>query len=101
MVSYASRVSQVLLDAVALVAASNREFVPVDEPKWIPWHLARLPHQPATLANLLEDAFRSPSRDVALRADAVLLEVLDLIDQSVPNADTRLGRFSLALARDE
>ncbi len=95
LVSYASRASQVLLDAVALVGAANREFVPVDEPKWIPWHLARLAQQPERLAGTLIEAFEAPSTEVAERADAVLREVLDLVDASVPGADTRVARFTL------
>jgi hypothetical protein len=97
-VSYASRVSPVMLDAVALVAAANRAFVPVDEPKWLPWHLARLERQPEQLADVLADAFGAPSRDVARRIDAVLREVLDLVDDAVPGADTRVARFALDLA---
>jgi len=98
LVSYASRVSQVLLDAVALVAAANREFVPVDEPKWMPWHLARLARQPMDLAGVLTEAFTSPSERAAGRVDDVLHAVLDLVDDSVPDADTRAARFALGLS---
>jgi hypothetical protein len=98
LISYARRVSQVMLDAVALLAAANREFVPVEEPKWIPWQLARLSRQPQGLANLLSDLFRSPSLENAYFGDAVLLEVLNLVDDAVPDADTRSARFALGLA---
>jgi predicted nucleotidyltransferase len=97
LLSYASRVSRVLLDAVALLAAANREFVPVDEPKWMRWHLARLARQPDRFADLTNEVFRSPTLELADEADRMLLQVLDLVDASVPNADTRNARFALEL----
>ena len=97
LLSYASRVSQVLLDAIALIAAVNREFVPVDEPKWMGWHLERLARQPDRFADLIDDVFRSPTRELAEEADRMLLQVLDLVDASVPQADTRIARFALGL----
>lgn len=97
LLSYASRVSHVLLDAVALIAAANREFVPVDEPKWMRWHLARLARLPDRFADLTDELFRSPRLELAQEADRILLEVLDLVDASVPQADTRVARFALDL----
>ena len=97
LLSYASRVSRVLLDAVGLVAAANRQFVPVDEPKWLSWHLSRLTRQPDRFGDLINEVFRSPTLDRAEEADRMLLQVLDLVDASVPDADTRSARFALEL----
>jgi len=76
----------------------NREFVPVDEPKWMPWHLGRLVRQPVGFAALIDAVFRSPSTELAQDADRMLLDILDLVDDAVPEADTRVARFALSLA---
>jgi len=37
--SFTARLSQLLLDVVALLGAVNRRFIPVEDPKWIAWHV--------------------------------------------------------------
>jgi hypothetical protein len=96
---YASRVSEVLLSAVALVGAANRAFIPVEDPKWLPWHLDRLDRVPRRLAVRIDDAMRSPSPAASEDADALLHEVLDLVDGLVPGANTAAPRYVLSLRR--
>ena len=47
--AFTARLSGLLLDVVAVLAAVNRWFIPVDDPKWLPWHLAHLTHAPVAL----------------------------------------------------
>jgi hypothetical protein len=95
--SFAARLSRVLLDAIALLAAANREFIPVDEPKWMPWHLGRLRHVPPDVVERIGRAMGAPSPVTVADADELLVEVLDLVDERVPGADTRLARFAIGL----
>ncbi len=96
--SFMARVSQVLLDAVALLGAVNRVFIPVDDPKWLPWHLGRLEHVPSAVVERIADGLRSPTPDAMADLEALLVEVLDLVDSHVPGADTRPARFAIALS---
>ena len=95
--SFAARVSHVLLDAVALLGAANREFIPVDDPKWLPWHLGRLDHVPPAAAERIAQGLRSPTPAALDDLDVLLVEVLDIVDAHVPGADTRLARFAIGL----
>ena len=95
--SFAARLSAVLLDVVAVLGAVNRRFIPVDEPKWLPWHLAQLTLVPTDLADRVQIALTAPS-PVTMRAlDAAVLETFDLVDRYIPGADTRAARYALAL----
>jgi hypothetical protein len=96
--SFAARVSHVLLDAVALLGAANRVFIPVDDPKWLPWHLGRLEHVPPAVAERIAEGLRSPTPDAMADLEALVVEVLDLVDSHVPDADTRLARFAIGLS---
>ena len=95
--SFAARVSHVLLDVVALLAAANRVCVPVDDPKWLPWQLDRLAVTPPAMAARIDRALRQPSPAAMVDLDALVAEVLDIVDARVPGADTRAARFALRL----
>jgi predicted nucleotidyltransferase len=95
--SFTTRLSAVLLDAIALLGAANRQFVPVGEPKWLPWHLSRLPEVPRGVLATIGRALLEPSPEAMADVDHLLAEILDLVDELVPGADTGTARFVLAL----
>jgi len=95
--SFSARMSAVLLHAVALVAAVNRAFISVTEPKWLPWQLGRLSHLPAQMSERINTALLHPSVEAMNDLHALLVEVLDLVDSHVPDANTRVGRFILSM----
>jgi hypothetical protein len=41
-ISYAARMAAIALAAIGTVAAVNRYALPLQDPKWLPWHLERL-----------------------------------------------------------
>ena len=86
-----------LLDAVALLAAANRVCLPVDDPKWLPWQLDRLAVAPPAMAARIDRALREPSPAAMADLDALVTEVLDIVDALVPGGDTRAARFALRL----
>jgi predicted nucleotidyltransferase len=96
--SFSARMSAVLLHAVALVAAANRAFVPVNEPKWLPWQLGRLSHVPPRMIERMNDALLYPSVDTMGDLEVLLGEVLDLVERHVSDADTSVGRFVLSMS---
>ncbi|HYU65998.1 MAG TPA: hypothetical protein VEK09_04545 [Jatrophihabitantaceae bacterium] len=97
MLSFAARLSRVLLDAVALLGAANREFVPVDDPKWMPWHLGRLRHVPPRIVERIERGLRDPSPAAMADLDDLLGEVLDIVERRIAGADIRAARFTIGL----
>jgi hypothetical protein len=97
LLSFAARLSRVLLEAVSLLGAANREFVPVDDPKWMPWHVDRLRHVPPRVVERIDRGLRTPSPEAMADLDDLLLEVLDIVDQHVAGADTRPARFAIGL----
>jgi hypothetical protein len=95
--SYAARLSGLALDVVAVLGTVNRRFIPVDEPKWLPWHLAQLTLVPTGLHELVHAALSAPSATTSRDLDAAVGEVLDLVDAHVPSADTRAARDAMTL----
>jgi hypothetical protein len=95
--SFSARLSAVLLHAVGLVAAANRAFVAVAEPKWLPWQIGRMEVAPPHMAERINAALIRPSPAAMRDVDDLLREVLDLVDASVRGADTSVGRFILSL----
>jgi len=95
--SFSARISAVLLHAVALVAAANRAFISVDEPKWLPWQLGRLTNTPPHMIERVNAALRHPSLEAMNDLSALLAEVLDLVERHVPGANTSVGRFILSM----
>lgn len=94
--SFSARISAVLLHAVALVAATNRAFISVAEPKRLPWQLGRLRNTPPHMSERVDGALRHPSLEAMNDLSALLAEVLDLVEMHVPDADTSVGRFILS-----
>jgi hypothetical protein len=95
--AFAARLSDLLLDVVAVLGAVNRRFIPVDEPKWLPWHLAQLTHVPADLDGRVRTALTTPTPEAMDGLDATIGETLDLVDRHVPGADTRAARYAVSL----
>jgi predicted nucleotidyltransferase len=95
--SFSARLSAVLLHAVGLVAAANRAFVAVTVPKWLPWQIGRMEVTPPDMAERINAALLYPSPAAMRDLDDLIREVLDLVDASVPGADTSVGRFILSL----
>jgi hypothetical protein len=97
LLGFASRVSAVLLDVVAVLGAVNRRFIPVDDPKWLPWHLAQLTLVPTAFDDRLRTALTAPSRPAMADLDDAVVEALDLVDCHVAGVDTRAARYALRL----
>ena len=95
--TFAARLSGVLLNVIALLAAANREFVPVGDPKWLPWHLARLTHVPDRCVERLDLGVGQPTRASIEDLDALIVEVLDIVDRRVPGSSTSAARYALQL----
>ena len=95
--SFEARVSAVLLDLVGLLGAVNRTFLPLAEPKWLTWHLARLGHQPPELLARIDAGLTRPDAATMADLDRLAQEVLDLVDEHVPEATTAPARFVLDL----
>ena len=96
-VSYAARVSTVLLSGVGILGAINRRWVAVDEPKWLPWQIEQLELKPHDAISRLRSAVRLPTPESTDDATELLTEILDLADTHIDGADTRLPRFALRL----
>ena len=95
--SFAARLSQLLLDVVALLGAVNRRFIPVEDPKWLPWHLDRLTAVPAGFDRRVRAALDGPSPATMADLDTIVAETLDLVDGHVPDVDTRTARYAITL----
>jgi hypothetical protein len=95
--SFSARISAVLLHAVALVAAANRAFISVAEPKWLPWQLGRLTITPPHMSERVNAALSRPSLEAMNDLSALLAEVLDLVERHIPDANTSVGRFILSM----
>jgi len=96
--SYFARILPVMLAGLGLLGAVNREWVGVEDPKWMPWQIERLPLQPPRLMSIFRDALHSPTEQSTQAAGGVLRDILDLVDENVNDADTRAARFALHLA---
>jgi hypothetical protein len=94
---FTARVSALLLDVVAMLGAVNRRFVPVDDPKWLPWHLAQLTLAPTAFDDRIRAALIDPSPAAMADLDRAVIEALDLIDRHVAGGDTRAARYALSL----
>jgi len=95
--SYEVRASGVLMDVLGLLGAANRAFLPLAEPKWLPWHVERLEHRPADLLERVDAGLTRPDAASVADLDRLVHEVLDLVDDHVPGASTTAARFVLAL----
>ena len=96
-VSFAWRVSRLVLDTLALLGAVNRRFIAVEDPKWIPWHIAQLDRRPARFDERTRTALSAPTAKAMTDLHAAIEDTLDLVDVHVAGADTRAARFALAL----
>jgi predicted nucleotidyltransferase len=95
--SYAARMSAVLLAGVGLLGVVNRPWIAVHEPKWIPWQVERLAIRPDDVVERISDAISHPTERSIDAATVVLEEIVDLVDEHVDGADTRVPRFALEL----
>jgi len=95
--SYVARVAPVLLAGLGLLGAVNRQWVSIDDPKWMPWQVDRLAVKPPALLDGFRTALTVPTEDSTEVAGGLLDEILDLVDEYVEGADTRPARFSLHL----
>lgn len=96
--SYAARISTVILAGVGLLGAVNRQWIAVHDPKWIPWQVERLTLKPNRVVERISDAVSRPTERSIDAATAMLEEILDLVDRHVVGADTRAPRFAITLA---
>ena len=68
--SYVARVAPVLLAGLGLLGAVNRQWVSIDDPKWMPWQVDRLAVKPPALMNGFRTALTVPTEDVDRRGGA-------------------------------
>ena len=95
--SYVARVAPVLLAGLGLLGAVNRQWVSIDDPKWMPWQVDRLAVKPPALMDGFRTALTVPTEVSTEVAERLLEEILDLVDEHVEGADTRPARFALHL----
>ena len=95
--SFAARVSDTLINGVALLGAVNRAFVVSAEPKWLPWQLERLPLRPERMMDRVNEALTDPTIDRMRDLRTLLDEILALVDAHIDGVDTSAARFALAL----
>jgi predicted nucleotidyltransferase len=95
--SFQARLSDVLLATIGLLAAANRRFVPVADPKWLRWHVAGLQVQPEGFWERIDEGLQRPAPAAMAALDALVGEVLDIVHAAVPSAAVARGRFALAL----
>ena len=60
-VSYVARVAPVLLAGLGLLGAVNRQWVSIDDPKWMPWQVDRLAVKPPALMDGFRRALTVPT----------------------------------------
>ncbi len=95
--SFQARLSEVLLHAVGLLAAANRVFVATGDPKWLPQQTRHFAHVPGRFWERIETGMLRPAPTSVKDVDDLLAEVLDIVDERVPGADTATARFLLHL----
>ena len=96
-ISYFARVTPVLLAGLGLLGAVNRQWVSVDDPKWLPWQIERLGVTPPDLVDGFRATLTTPTPQSVDIADTLLSEILNLVDERIDGADTRAARFALRL----
>ncbi len=92
-----SRLSEVLLHAVGLLASANRVFVATRDPKRLPQQTSHFAHAPGRFWQRIEAGMLRPAPTSVKDVDDLLAEVLDIVDEHVPGADTATARFILHL----
>ncbi len=95
--AFVARLAPVLLDVIALLGAANREFVPVDDPMWLPWHIGRLTDVPPDTVRRIDAALRQPSAVAMADLDLLVQQTLDIVEADVGPGGTRRARFATAL----
>lgn len=97
-ISFSARLSAIALAAIGAVAAVNAYALPTTDPKWLPWHVARLAKQPPDFMTRLQGPFVQPDAVSIIAFANALSETLDLVEQELPAArpDVERARFVLA-----
>ncbi len=95
--SFYARLSEVLLHAVGLLAAANRVFVATEDPKWLPQQTSHFADVPSRFWERIETGMLRPTRTTVQDLDDLLADILDIVDEHVPGADTATARFILHL----
>lgn len=95
--SFSARLSSVMLSGIGLLGAVNRRWVPLQDPKWMPWHVDQFHATPSDVLQRIEAALRAPDNETIDDAGLLLTEILDLVDRAIDGADTRTARFALQL----
>ena len=101
-ISFSRRMSTIALGAIGAVAALNRYALPAEDPKWLPWHVARMPLQPSDFMARLQAPFDRPHEPHLTAFASALLDTLDLVESEMPAArpEVRRARFTLAFPPD-
>lgn len=97
-IGFAHRQSDLSIRVIGLLGAVNRILVPTDAPKWLPYWVERCPTRPSGVLAILERAIREPCAEAAAAVDTMLVAVLDLVDEHVPDASTAAARYTLTLS---
>ncbi len=95
--SFQARLSEVLLHAVGLLAAANRVFVATEDPKWLPEQTSNFVDVPGRFWERIETGMLRPSPTTVQDLDVLLADILNIVDEHIPEADTATARFILHL----
>ena len=89
-ISFSARMSTMALAAIGAVAAVNRYPLALEDPKWLPWHVAQLTRKPPDFLRRMQAPFATPDRSRVAEFASALSDTLDLVD----NRCLRLGPTS-------
>ncbi len=97
-ISYSARLSAIALAAIGAIAGVNRYALALEDPKWLPWHVAQFAIKPADFVHRLQAPFASPGRPALLEFTSALTDSLDLVETEMPVARSEVQRARFVLA---
>jgi hypothetical protein len=99
-ISFHARLSAIALAAIGVVAALNRYALPLQDPKWLPWHVDRLALRPPDFVRRLQGPFSSPERSRVEEFASALSDTIDLAEAEMPEVRSEIQRtrFTLTLS---
>jgi hypothetical protein len=96
--AFYGRLTDTLVNALGSLAGLNRYYLGVAAHllKWTDVHLGRMSAVPANAAERLKAALRQPTDERMEDLDALIVEILDLVERMAPQVHTRYVRPFLA-----
>jgi hypothetical protein len=92
-------ISEIELQVMNVLLALNRQYVSHPLHKWLDWQCAQLRVAPPELAARLKRALRAEPRAAVDLIQQLVEEVFDLVDQHMPEYDTRAARAEFGQRR--